>query len=59
MKDKRFRKRVARNKLLQRRADIYMQHVKDETLSVYDRFAGYTDGFIDAMRYYQIWTNKL
>lgn len=59
MKTKRFRKRIARDKLLQRRADIYLKHVKDETLSIYDRFAGYTDGFIDAMRYYQVWTNKL
>lgn len=55
MRDKRFKKRVARNRLLERLGNQYLEATKDETSSVYDRFAGFTDGFITAQIYYKVW----
>lgn len=55
MRNKRFKQRVARNRLLEKLGNSYLEATKDETLSVYDRFAGFTDGFMTAQKFYKVW----
>ena len=55
MRNKRFKKRVARNQLLEKLGNSYLESTRDETLSVYDRFAGFTDGFMTAQKFYKVW----
>jgi len=59
MRNKRWKQRVARNRLLQKLGNSYLEATKDETLSVYDRFAGFTDGFMTAQKYYKVWKINL
>lgn len=55
MRNKRFKQRVARNQLLEKLGNSYLEATRDETLSVYDRFAGFTDGFMTAQKFYKVW----
>lgn len=55
MRNKRFKQRVARNRLLEKLGYRYLEVTKDETISVYDRFAGFIDGFVTAQRFYKVW----
>lgn len=59
MRDKIWKRRIHRNKLLEKQGNAYLVANKDEILNVYDRFAGYTDGFIDAMKYFKIWKKRI